>query len=238
MNAPRLTDTPDLSLHALQAAFLASVLPKVLSHARVSFRHLRSAELREEYTAEMLALSWAWHLRLAQRGKDAAQFPSAIAKFAARAVRSGRKLAGTDRANDALLEQAAANYQKAAERLDADRPDDAKLKKLALQYLVATYGADKLNDPSRAEPVVQRMIQLDPSDLETYFILSKIYEDAGAFDNAEQALVHARDVKPNDPDVYTRLAAFYNRRGHFDRTIAALEQRGPSRLGASAGGQP
>jgi hypothetical protein len=93
------------SLDALQASFLAQVLPKVLSHGRVSFRHLRSAELREEYTAEMLALSWAWHRRLAERGKDAAQFPSAIAKFAARAVRSGRRLAGMDRA-DVLSPQA------------------------------------------------------------------------------------------------------------------------------------
>jgi hypothetical protein len=41
-------------------------------------------------------------LRLAERGKDASQYPTAIAKFAARAVRSGRKLAGTDRANDVL----------------------------------------------------------------------------------------------------------------------------------------
>jgi hypothetical protein len=102
VNAPRLTDTPDLSPHALQATFLASILPRVVAHGRVYFRHLRSAELREEYTAEMAALAWAWHLRLAERGRDAAQFPSAIAKFAARAVRSGRKLAGTDRANDVL----------------------------------------------------------------------------------------------------------------------------------------
>ena len=47
----------------------------------------------------MVALAWAWHLRLAERGQDAAQFPSAIAKFAARAVRSGRRLAGMDRAD-------------------------------------------------------------------------------------------------------------------------------------------
>jgi hypothetical protein len=78
------------------------VLPKVLSHGRVYFRHLRSAELKEEYIAEMVALSWAWHRRLAERGKDATQFPSAIAKFAARGVGNGRKLAGTDRANDVL----------------------------------------------------------------------------------------------------------------------------------------
>ena len=93
------------ALARLQAAFLAQVLPKVLSHGRVYFRHLKSAERKEEYIAEMVALAWRWHLRLAERGQDAAQFPTAIATFAARAVRSGRRLAGMDRA-DVLSPQA------------------------------------------------------------------------------------------------------------------------------------
>jgi hypothetical protein len=97
---------PGPSLDALQAAFLASVLPKVLSHGRVYFRHLRSAELKEEYLAEMIALTWKWHLHLAERGKDSTRFPTALATFAARAVRSGRKLAGMDRARDVLSPQA------------------------------------------------------------------------------------------------------------------------------------
>jgi hypothetical protein len=97
---------PAPSLLALQAAFLTQVLPKVVSHGRVYFRHLRSAELKEEYVAEMVALTWKWHLRLAERGKDAARFPTALATFAARAVRSGRRLAGMDRAKDVLSPQA------------------------------------------------------------------------------------------------------------------------------------
>ena len=101
MNAPRLTDTPDLSPHALQAAFLVCVWPRVVTHGRVYFRHLRRAD-REEAVQEMVGLSWMWFVRLAGRGKDATRFPTAIAKFAARAVRSGRKLAGMDRAKDVL----------------------------------------------------------------------------------------------------------------------------------------
>jgi hypothetical protein len=100
------TPTDSAALARLQATFLASVLPKALSHGRVYFRHLRSAELKEEYIAEMVALTWRWHLRLAERGKDASRFPSALARFAARAVRSGRKLAGMDRAKDVLSPQA------------------------------------------------------------------------------------------------------------------------------------
>jgi hypothetical protein len=93
------------SLPHLHATFLNSVLPKVVSHGRVYFRHLR-AERQEEAVAEMVALSWAWHRRLAERGKDATQFPTAIATFAARAVRCGRRLAGMDRAKDVLSPQA------------------------------------------------------------------------------------------------------------------------------------
>src|SRR5262249_14103403 len=51
---------------------------------------------------EMVALCWKWFLRLAERGKDATRFPTALATFAARAVRCGRKLAGMDRAKVVL----------------------------------------------------------------------------------------------------------------------------------------
>jgi len=101
-------------------------------------------------------------------------------------------------ANDAFLTKAAQNYQTAAEKLSSsDKPEDKKLGKLSLEYLVAVYGQDKLNDPAKAEPVVQHMIQLDPSETTNYFGLAKIYEDAGAYDAAEQMLLKAKEVKPN-----------------------------------------
>jgi tetratricopeptide (TPR) repeat protein len=128
-------------------------------------------------------------------------------------------------ANDAFLTKAAQNYQTAAEKLSSsDKPEDKKLGKLSLEYLVAVYGGDKLNDPAKAEPVVQHMIQLDPSETTNYFGLAKIYEDAGAYDNAEQMLLKAKEVKPNDPDVYSQLAGYYNRQAEFEKTIEALEQ--------------
>jgi len=131
-----------------------------------------------------------------------------------------------DAENDALMQKAVENYQKAAEKLSASsKPEDKKLGKLALDYLVAAYGADKLNDPARAEPVVQKMIQLDPGEPTNYFALAKIYEDAGAYEEAEKMLVAAKTAKPNDPDVYMQLAGFYNRQGRFDKTIEAIEER-------------
>jgi tetratricopeptide (TPR) repeat protein len=131
-----------------------------------------------------------------------------------------------DPANDALMTSAVTNYQKAAERLSSSPVEaDKKLGKLSLEYLVASYGSDKLNDPAKAEPVVQKMIQLEPGEPGNYFQLAKIYEDAGAYDDAEKMLLAAKAAKPSDPAVYMTLAGYYNRQGHFDKTIAALEER-------------
>ncbi len=130
-----------------------------------------------------------------------------------------------DAANDELLQKAVQNYELAAQKLTTGKPEDQKLKKLSLEYLVAAYGADKLNDPARAEPVVQKMIQLDPGDTSNYFALAKIYEDAGVYDAAEEILQDARKAKPNDPGVYMQLAGYYNRQGEFDKVVDALNQR-------------
>jgi tetratricopeptide (TPR) repeat protein len=130
-----------------------------------------------------------------------------------------------DPENVELLNKAIVQYELAAEKLTTDNPDSAKLKMLSLQYLAAAYGSDKLNDPSRAEPAIQRMIQLDPAEMANYFALSKLYEDAGIYDEAEQILMYAKQARPNDPDVYVQTAGFYNRMGRFDETITALEER-------------
>jgi hypothetical protein len=75
-------------------------------HGRVSFRHLASTEAREEAIAEMVALSWSWFVRLSRRGKDPAGFVSAIASYAARAVRSGRRVCGQEPAKDVFSARA------------------------------------------------------------------------------------------------------------------------------------
>jgi tetratricopeptide (TPR) repeat protein len=123
-------------------------------------------------------------------------------------------------ANDAMLTKAIENY-----KLAAEKDNDPKMKKLALQYLVNAYGPDKLDDPTQAEPIVQRMLQLDPSDTENYFALAKIYEDAGNLDEAEGMLNKAREQKPKEAAVYQQLAGFYQRQGEFDKLIAAVQQR-------------
>lgn len=124
-----------------------------------------------------------------------------------------------DPENDAYIQKAIKYYT-----LAADRETDPKMKKLALEYLVSDYGSDKLNDPAKAEPIIERIIQMEPNEPTNYFALSKLYEDAGRYDDAEQALQKAKSVKASDPSVYTALASFYNRQGEFDKTIAALQE--------------
>jgi hypothetical protein len=85
----------------LHAGFL-SILPRIECHGHVYFRFLKCPDRREDAVAEMVALAWLWFLRLAARGRDATRFGSALATFAARAVRAGRKLGGKDRAGDVL----------------------------------------------------------------------------------------------------------------------------------------
>ena len=68
------------------------------------------------------------------------------------------------------------------------------------------------------------MIELEPNEPTNYFGLSKLYEDAGRYDEAEQALLKAKEIKPNDPVVYTTLSGYYNRQGDFDKTIENLEK--------------
>jgi tetratricopeptide (TPR) repeat protein len=121
--------------------------------------------------------------------------------------------------NDANIQKAITNYEKAAEK--DPKPE---MRKLALQYLVAAYGPEKLNSPEKAEPIVQKMIQIEPNEPTNYFALSKIYEDGGRYDDAEQTLLKAKEVRPNDPLVYTTISGFYNRQGDFPKTIEALEK--------------
>lgn len=130
-------------------------------------------------------------------------------------------------ANDELLTKAVENYKKGAEVIPTDPAcvNCAQIKTLSLQYLVAAYGPDKLNDPSQAEPLLLQMIQMDPKEVPNYVLLAQLYEDSGDYERAEATLQKAREARPNDPAVYTTLAAYYDRQGQFDRLVEALEQR-------------
>jgi hypothetical protein len=93
---------PRASAHLahLHAAFL-SILPRVEQHGRIYFRHLRPHR-KADAIQEMRALAWKWFLRLHQLGKDPADFVTTFSTFLARAVNSGRRLAGMAKAKDVM----------------------------------------------------------------------------------------------------------------------------------------
>jgi tetratricopeptide (TPR) repeat protein len=125
-------------------------------------------------------------------------------------------------ANDALLTKAVDNYKLASERLTEETQPK---RSLALEFLVAAYGPDKLADPTAAEPVVKRMIELAPNEPTNYFQLAKIYEDSGEYQLAEETYLKGRDARPNDPTVYMTVAGYYNRQGDFDKLVENLRKR-------------
>ncbi len=86
-----------------QQRFLG-ILPKIRTHAKVYFRHVRCRYKRDDLIAETVALAFKWFKSLDARGKDATLFPSTLASYAAKAVRCGRKLCGQVKAKDALNE--------------------------------------------------------------------------------------------------------------------------------------
>ena len=118
------------------------------------------------------------------------------------------------------LDEAIRYYELAVEKIQ-----DRSLRLLSMQYLVAAFGPDKANDPSRSEPVLRAMILNDPENPDNYFRLAQLYEEAGHFEDAESIYQSVQTFRSEDPVVYLQLAGFYNRAGEFESTIDALEQR-------------
>src|SRR5262249_10198298 len=104
---------PNTSLHA---GFL-SIVPRIVTHGRVYFRHASCRVRRADFIAEMVALCWQWYVRLTLRGKDASEFVSALADFAARAVNCGRRLVGIEAPKDVLSRRAQREHGFLVERL-------------------------------------------------------------------------------------------------------------------------
>jgi hypothetical protein len=85
----------------LHAAFLA-IVPKIKMRADIAFAYDRCANQKADKVAEAIALAWKWFVKLQERGKNAATFPGVFAILVARAVASGRRVAGGETINDVM----------------------------------------------------------------------------------------------------------------------------------------
>jgi DNA-directed RNA polymerase specialized sigma24 family protein len=92
---------PVPSAASLHARFLP-LLPRIETHARIYFRHIKCCDRKQDCVQEVISLCWKWFVRLAERGKDAAGFVRTLATLAARSVRSGRRVCGQEKAGDVL----------------------------------------------------------------------------------------------------------------------------------------
>lgn len=94
-----------ISRRVLHRRFL-SIMPRIQLHAKFYFRHVKCWHTKEDRIQEAIDLAWKWFVGLARRGKDARRFPTRLADFAVRAVKSGRRLCGQLKSKDALSEPA------------------------------------------------------------------------------------------------------------------------------------
>ena len=87
-----------LRAQALHDRFL-TMLPQIRAQARVAFGG-KSPERREELIAEVFANCWVAFVRLMERGLGDVVYPTPLAQYAIRQVRSGRKVGGSLNVND------------------------------------------------------------------------------------------------------------------------------------------
>jgi hypothetical protein len=87
-------------LDELHARFL-DILPRIELHGHIYFRHLK-AHRKADAIQEMRALAWLWYVRLINRGRDTQDFVATFVTLLARAVNSGRRLAGMMKAKDVM----------------------------------------------------------------------------------------------------------------------------------------
>ena len=78
------------------------LLPKIETHGKIFFRHIKCRQSREEAIAEMVALAWQWFKRLYQRGKDPGEFVYNFTRCLVRAVSAGRRVTGMLKTKDVM----------------------------------------------------------------------------------------------------------------------------------------
>jgi len=128
--------------------------------------------------------------------------------------------------NDNYLIEATKHYATAIEKLKgATNEKEIECRQRAFEYLIHAYGAEKLNDFSKAEPIARDLIASDPDEPSNYQLLGKLYEDLARYEEAEANYRKAVELRPNDGLGYMVLAGYYDRRGEFEKTMQAWHDR-------------
>jgi TonB family protein len=138
--------------------------------------------------------------------------------------------AGSDRTRH--LQAALDLYRKAA---SATNDQATKIK--ALDAATRTLDAKHLNDPAALELTLRELIRVAPNDLQFMFRLSRVQEEQGELEAAEDTLLAAHRQQPQELDPYKMLAQFYARRATAISNQIAQAQ-GPSSTATDIPGTP
>jgi tetratricopeptide (TPR) repeat protein len=135
-----------------------------------------------------------------------------------------------DPENDALLEAAIQDYERAIE-LSKEHSTAYEMLKPYQQYgmeqLAAIY-RDNLDDFENSEKYFKALIEFDPKTPERYYALADVYErfhDPEELPLLEQAIESYKkpvDLAPSDPLAYRQVANLLNKYGRFDETMEWL----------------
>jgi tetratricopeptide (TPR) repeat protein len=135
-----------------------------------------------------------------------------------------------DPENDALLETAIKDYEKA---IDLSRQHAAEFDMLkpyqqyGMEQLAAIY-RDNLDDFENSERYFKSLIEFDSKTPERYYALADVYErfhDPEELPLLEQAIESYKkpvDLAPSDPLAYRQVANLLNKYGRFDETMEWL----------------
>jgi hypothetical protein len=113
----------------------------------------------------MVAVCWKWYVRATEQGKDVSQFVSALATYAARAVHSGRRLAGMERAKDVMNRATQRRRGFKVEPLPAStRTTHEELYGAARGQRLRDAFEERLRDNTATPPDEQAMFRIDFAD--------------------------------------------------------------------------
>jgi tetratricopeptide (TPR) repeat protein len=135
-----------------------------------------------------------------------------------------------DPENDALLEAAIQDYEKAIELSKQHAAEFEMLKpyqQYGMEQLAAIY-RDNLDDFESAESYFKALIDYDSKTPERYYALADVYErfhdpeELPLLEQAVEAYKKPVDLAPSDPIAYRQVANLLNKYGRFDETMEWL----------------
>ena len=131
--------------------------------------------------------------------------------------------------NVAHLDKAVEHYKKSIEVNTATDERHKWLRSQAMGFLSAIHSEDPRKDFAVAHEYGQKLVDENPNDSKSAFVLANLYEKFEKVPEAEEIYKKVAADNPNDAKVCGALASFYNKpywegRAKFDDAVAILDK--------------